>query len=141
MACLLPLPEVSPGRRGQHISRSPGSTLAKAPLPPKPVLSFWLTSDQRGLLWLPCVDAHFWLTLIFICLPPSTAQVPLALLLSDPWCPAETPTLGTQLHVGGAGLHEVKEGRGQLGSDSVGRPHQGGGPWSENSELLGVSRV
>ena len=97
--------------------------------------------DQQGLLWLPCVDAHFWLTLIFICLPPSTAQVPLALLLSDPWCPAETPTLGTQLHVGGAGLHEVKEGRGQLGSDSVGRPHQGGGPWSENSELLGVSRV
>ena len=67
--------------------------------------------------------------------------MPLALVLSYPWCLAETPTLSTQLRVGGAGLDEVKEGRGQLGSDSVGRPHGGGGPWSENSELLGVSRV
>ena len=90
---------------------------------------------------LPCVDSHFRLTLIFICLPPSTTQVTLALLLSDPWRPAETPTLGTQLCVGGAELDEVKEGRGQLGLDSVGRPHGGGDLWSENSEMLGVSRV
>ena len=67
--------------------------------------------DQRGLLLLPCLEAHFPLTLIFICLSPSTAQVPSALLLSYPWCPAETPTLGTQLHVGGKELDEVKEGR------------------------------
>ena len=69
MACLLPLPEVSPGRRGRHVSRSPGPTLAKAPLPPKPVLSFWLTSHcgqisltpifallfigHTGFSWLP----------------------------------------------------------------------------------------
>ncbi|XDB49341.1 hypothetical protein ABFV05_002957 [Capra hircus] len=38
-------------------------------------------------------------------------KVPLSLLLSYPWCPAETPYLSTQLHVGGAGLDEVKEGR------------------------------
>ena len=69
---------------------------------------------SKGYSCFP-VDAHFWLTLIFICLPPYTAQMPLALVLSYPWCLAETPTLSTQLRVGGAGLDEVKERRGQLG--------------------------
>ena len=145
MACFLPLPEVSPGGRGWHISRSPWRHPGQGNSAPEPVLSFWLTSHLRQIsltlvftLFIGCTGflllsglSQVMISKGYSCFPvwtltsgspsflyaflPQLHRCLLPYFCQIPGAQLRPPALSTQLRVGGGDWMKSRKGETNMG--------------------------